>query len=474
VVLHLSLAESLAVLAAALLPTVVLLWLLLRWRHALAMRSARRVAARLRVPATTLAVVEAQAAAVEELCLLRDVEAAAVAARELLGERDEAIRSAAIEILRRTRALELWARDLRTGGRRAKIAAVRALGEIGDERAVEELIRALGDDDPAVARAASRAVVARGRGLAGERLAEALSAPSRRIAEAAAGTLMRLGGEAEECLVGQLGSLSAQARRLAVECLATAGSSPSTAVLAPLLDTDPAPEVRVAVVEAMARMGGEEAWSRLGQVFRFDRDWLVRARTASLLAEANAPGAAELLLAALSDLESEVSWGAADGGNVGGGARVRSAIISGLRSLGVREERIAAAERARTEEGGPLQRALVARDPVQRLEAVKQLAEAGRKASALLQAALCDPEPLVRGEAARALGRVGGGDSLGPLAACLQDPNTDVRLAASNALRAIVMREAFRELPAGESEGLRGGPPGGSAASLGGPSGEQG
>jgi HEAT repeat protein len=464
------LAETLGLFVAALLAGVLLLRVLLRWRHALAVGRARRIAERLRLPATTLAAVEDQSAAVEELCRFRDTQAAVAAARELLDERDETIRSAAIEILRRARALDLWVRDLRVGCFRAKVNAIQALGEVGDERAVDELIEALGDDDPDVARAASHAVVARDPEFACERLAEALSSPNRRIAETAAATLVRLGAEAEECLVGQLAGLSAQARRLAVECLATVANSLPLTLLLPLLDTDPAPEVRVAVAEAVARMGGEEAWSRLRLAFHSDPDWFVRTRAASLLAEANAPGAAEFLMGALSDLQDDLTWRTADGEDVEavaeGTQRIRSAIISGLRLLGAGEDQIAAAARPRAEERTPIEdvtpaedeaesqaaavRGLVARDPAQRVGAVRQLTEAGRKASSLLRGALRDPDPLVRAEAARALGRVGAGDCLGALADCLEDPDADVRLAASNAMRAIVMREAPRELPAAE------------------------
>lgn len=470
-VFRLSLPETLGLFVTALLVAALLLRLLLRWRHALAVGRARQVAERLRVPATTLAAVEDQSAAVEELCRFRDTEAAVSAARSLLDERDETVRSAAIEILRRTRALDLWVRDARTGPYRAKLTAIQALGEVGDERAVNELIEALGDDDPDVARAASHAVVARDPEYACERLADALASPNRRIAETAAATMVRLGGESAECLVGQLGSLSAQARRLAVECLATVASALPLAALTPLLDSDPAPEVRVAVAEAAARFGGEEVWSRLRQTFHSDPDWFVRARAASLLAEGNAPGAAEFLMRALADLQSDPTWPGREREVLetvtAGLPRIRSAIISGLRLLGVSDDQIAAAARTPREQEPPDEQpapeedadtqaaaaGLAARDPATRAGAVRQLAEAGSKAGPLLQGVLRDPDPLVRAEVARALGRVGTGDCLPELAACLQDPDADVRLAASNAMRAIVMREAPRATPSPEPTG---------------------
>ena len=61
-----------------------------------------------------------------------------------------------------------------------------------------------------------------------------------------------------------------------------------------------------------------------------------------------------------------------------------------------------------------------------------------------LHRALCDPEPVVRAEAARGLGRVGCADCMPILSACLRDPDSDVRLAVAAAVRAIVTRDAVR------------------------------
>ena len=122
---------------ASLLGAGLGLRLLLRWRYSVAVSRARRIATRLNVPAATLSAVEEQSSAIEELIDFRDGRAAAEAARELLDAEDETVRSAAIEVLRQTRALDIWRRDLRRGSFRAKLHAIEALGEVG-ERAVEE------------------------------------------------------------------------------------------------------------------------------------------------------------------------------------------------------------------------------------------------------------------------------------------------------------------------------------------------
>ncbi|GEM_PF-1367384 len=451
-----------------------------RWRRSRARRWAREIAARLREPATSLADVEAQAAAIEELIGLSEAAAAAAAARELLGSRDPAVRSAAIEVLRRTRALEGWIRDLHQGGYRARVRAIEALGEVGDERAVEELIAALGDDDPDVAGAASQAVVARDPDYAADRLAEALSSPRRRVAETAAATLVRMGEEATEALVGQLLSPSAQARRLAVEALGAIGGRGVCDLLAPLLDTEPEPLVRLAAAEALARLGDRACLARIKRLAESDPEWFVRARAYALLAESNAPGTEEFLRRSLVELGPELAGCNGQDGGVEavleGTERVRSAIVTGLRQLGISEEEIAqtraAAEAAAPapagasdqaddrpesasasgdwgERGVELLRQLGDRDPVRRAEAARELAELGLWGEPALRRALRDPAPLVRAEAARSLARIGAGDCLEALAQLLRDPDPEVRLAVSNAMRAIVMQHVSQPLQEG-------------------------
>jgi HEAT repeat protein len=458
-ILEFELLGGIGVFAAGLLGAGLGLRLVLRWRHAAALARARRIAARLRQPATTLAAIEDRAAAVEELVEFSDARAAAKAVRELLGEHDAAIRSAAIEVLRGTRALERWRRDARRGGYRAKLRAIEALGEVGDERAVDELLEALGDDDPDIARAASHAICARDLEYACERLAQSLSSPRRRLAETAAASLVRQGEEAVDFLVGQLASENAQARRLAVDALGGVGEGKLKDVLLPLLGTEPDPEVRAAVASALARLDGDAAVKEIQRLARSDPDWFVRARCYSLLAEMNAPQAREFLLDALRRVAPAPAGSGGDDDSVEtileGPDRVRSAIMTGLRLLGMDEEEVLAAGRApaETEASDPdIEQLLSAiallreRDAARRAEGARLLADVGPVALSLLERALRDPDPIVRSEAARSLGRIGSGDSLPALAARLRDPDPSVRLAASTALRAVVTREAAREL----------------------------
>lgn len=450
--------RGIALFLAGLFGAALALRVLLRWRYATMLARARRIAARLRAPASTLAAVEDQSAALDELTEFPDLRAAATAARELLGETDATIRSAAIEVLRETRALEQWSRELRKGSYQRKLRAIEALGEIGDERAVEELLEALGDDDPDVARAASHAIVARDPDYAAERLADALGSPNRRLAETAAATLVRMGEESVEVLVSRLASRSAQARRLAVESLGSTRERRSKEALLPLLEQDPEPSVRQAVAEALVRIDVEGAGQELRKAARSDPDWFVRARAFALLGEVNAPGAAEFLVESLAEVESQL--GDVSGEEdlelvMDGPQRVRASIVTGLRLLRFTDDQIAAAERSASRAAAPAGDAAEAaaaiallrdRDAARRVEGARQLGGAGEWAAEALRQALRDPDPLVRAEAARSLGRSGSRDYLEALAKCTRDPDASVRLAASTAMRAVVTRDAAREL----------------------------
>lgn len=449
--------RSLALFAAGLLGAGLGLHVLLRWRYAMALTRARRAAERLRQPAGTLAAIEDRGQALDELVAFPDQRAAADAVRPLLAAREATVRSAAIEVLRETRTLERWRRDLHRGPFRAKLGAIEALGEVGDERALDELLEALGDDDPDVARAAAHAICARDADYGCERLTEALASPKRRLAETAAAALVRQGEEVVDLLVGQLSNTSAQARHLAVDALAAIGDESLKDVLLPRLAAEPDPEVRAATAGALARLDGDVAAKEIQRLARSDPDWFVRARCHSLLAEMNADGAQEFLLESLKLIGPEL--GPEGDGEASldtvfeGSRRVRSAIVTGLRLLGMPEEEVLAAARAAepsAEQEVPGIEAALALlrdvDAARRVEAARLLGEAGPGLASALLPALSDPEPAVRSEAAKSLGRIGSGDSLPALSAHLNDPDAGVRLAVTTALRAVVTREAAREL----------------------------
>lgn len=450
--------QSIGVFIAGLGGAAIGLRLLLQWRFAIHLSRARTIARRLRETPTSLAAVEERSSAVEELVDFTDPRAAAYAVQEMLNEPDAMVRSAAIEVLRQTRALEMWRRDLRRGSFRAKLQAIEALGRVGDERAVDELVEVLGDDDPDIARAAARAISVRDVDYACQRLSDALASPSRRLAETAAAALVHLGEEAFDCLMAQLVSLHPQARRLAAEALGSIGGENLKHVLLPLLGSEPDPEVRSAVAVALSRVDGADAVAEIQRLARSDPDWFVRARAYSLLAELGVEGAVPFLLEGLSLFEPDLAVFSEHGHEVEaytlGTRRVRRAIIAGLRLLGFTEEEVQSADRNQAPALTSEQMAEAAeavtllrhRDSAQRMEAARLLAEVGSPATAVLASALSDPDPLVRAEVVRALGRIGLHDSVQAISECLKDPEASVRLAAATALRAVVTREAAREL----------------------------
>jgi HEAT repeat protein len=83
---------------------------------------------------------------------------------------------------------------------------------------------------------------------------------------------------------------------------------------------------------------------------------------------------------------------------------------------------------------------------VRRAEAARRLGDGPEGVVEVLAHTLQDPDPFVRAEAARSLGRSGSRNCLEDLARCLRDPDEDVRLAASAAMRAVVAREAVKDL----------------------------
>ncbi len=193
--------------------------------HLRALARAGVLAERICGPANSLEEMEQQSLARQKLVQLRDAQAAVTAARELLPDLRAEVRGAALEVLRKTRALERWMQNLQTGAPVVRLRAIEALGEVGDERAIDALIAVLGDEDPEIAAAAGRAVLARDRDYATDRLGEALSSPVARKAKAAADVLVSLGEEGVEPFLTQLTALAPSARRLALDGLRAVGDA---------------------------------------------------------------------------------------------------------------------------------------------------------------------------------------------------------------------------------------------------------
>ncbi len=259
-------------------------------------------------------------------------------------------------------------------------AAIEALGRVGDSAALEPLLAALEEADPALSQAASQAaqqVLARLADPAAiPTLDQALQHSDPAIRRAALDAIGRLGGvEALDPLAAalsdpQLELRQAAATRLAqvIQGLEQAGDSP--ALQAALAHTHP--QVRGQAAAALGRLGGE--------------------------------GALESLLAALQDDDPSV----------------RQALVSALAELG--EPALAALSE------------LFYDDPALRELAGEALAGFGPLAAPSLAPALQSPDPALRLAAIQALGETGDETIVPQLLPLLSDPDPELHLAVTQAV----------------------------------------
>ena len=289
------------------------------------------------------------------------------------------------------------------------VAAVKALGEMDDQRVVRLLLKALKSDDAAVCAAAVDA-------------------------------LARVGGpEASEPIIGMLHHKNGHVRLAAVEALGSLGVGAAAESLRSLL-SDPMWDVRRAAVEALGRLKDNRAVEALTRTLA-DNDADVREATAIALGGLSDRRAIGPLVLALKDGTSGVR-------------RIAAAALSRI------DENWSASPEARAavEELKP---ALYDRDPDVRhfvgqllagLGAVEPEAspdtatsemsastlEKRRKlAVSLFLAILCDSDRDLRQAAAETLGRLGERRAESALVRTLRDPDAAVRSAAERALQAL-------------------------------------
>jgi HEAT repeat protein len=366
-----------------------------------------------------------------------------------------------------------------------RAAAARALGRIGDARAVEALIAALGDqvgssvhsaaaeafDDPidCVRQAAVDAVVRLG-DLAIEPLTAALQAPNRQTRATAAKVLVealtcsrppevRVGSGAVEALVECLRSRDAALRKSAARLLGRVGDDSAIEALVAALSSDSLDVVQAAA-EALRMLRWKPDRSAAGAAYLAsqtqsdrcleigadatpsliaaldDRHQDARDAAAQALVQVGAP-AVEPLIGLLSDgaktVRSTASWVLGEIGDV----RAVEPLIAGLADR-VEDVRVAA-RRAVVRIGAPAVEPLIAalRDShdweVYMCEmSAGALVEIGAPAVKPLIAALKDEDVLVRWTAAGALGKIGDKRAVVPLVSALDDRG--VQRAASEAL----------------------------------------
>lgn len=330
--------------------------------------------------------------AVEALPPGPELRAALADALPSLGQLSRLAALAALARLGSPAALESIVREASDPDAYAQSEAVAALGRIGDARGVEPLAGLLGDDAPAVAGAASSALLRIARASPAARAAVVATLRDRAGASPSAALYRTLGaaGEPEDLEVLRAGlRAEAAARRgaaaAAIASLARRGlvsAAPLPELVAAL--ADPAWPVRAAAARSLAELS----------------------RTVPEVREAVCVGALEALRAALRDAEPAVRAAAADA--LGACGRVELA-----------------------DDLAPLVAGAASPAPVV-VAALHALVALGAAPAELVARAAAHPDPEVVKEAVLAAARLPGGEAI--VRAAAASPRWDVRQAAARAL----------------------------------------
>ncbi|GEM_PF-331069 len=336
----------------------------------------------------------------------------------------------------------------------ARSWAVRALGRLGDRRAVPVLLERLADPEPRIRRMAAEALGTIKAPEAVPALVRALEDPD--VAEAAAEALVQLGPVVVPSVLPLLGHPDAWVREGAAFVLG--GVRAEEAVL-PLLErlADEERRVREVAAWALGAIGDPRAvdplMERLDRSVNADPNWLFYGLALGLIG----PPAVPVLLEALGDETPEVRGIAA----LVLGTIPSAAFVAGPALIATLEDRAASVRAAaavalgalRVEEAVPalLVRAREDRDADVRIRAVRALGRIGSpEAIPLLRALfrgedLCSetPEslfgdpPCLRAEAALALGRVGDAEAVPDLITALEDTEGESDSMRANAATAL-------------------------------------
>ncbi len=287
--------------------------------------------------------------------------------------------------------------------------AADALGEIGNEKAVDELILALSDEDRSVRWRAASALGEIGNEKAVDALILALSDEYSYVRERAAEALGKIGNEkAVDALILALSDEYSDVRGRAADALGKLGNEKAVdAFILALSDEDS--YVRGSAADALGEIGNEKAVDDLILALS-DEDSYVRGRAALALGKIGNEKAVDELILALSDKDIFVRERAAEALGKIGNEKAVDALILALSS----EYRSV------------------------RWRAALALGELGNeKAVDELILALSDEDSSVRLSAAEALGKIGNEKAVDALILALSSEYSDVRWSAAKALGSI-------------------------------------
>ncbi|MBW7863189.1 MAG: HEAT repeat domain-containing protein [Candidatus Hydrogenedentes bacterium] len=362
---------------------------------------------------------------------------------EALGDANRNVRKAAAAALERLGVFEVepHLRALQAKSAEVRLKAARALGQLGDPRAVQPLIQTLGDPDTPVRRAAVSALESLGQ--LGERraiealirvLREAMDPVSAKNAETA---LMELDDERSFYpLVKTLRDKSSDASRNAATTLGDLGDPRAVDPLIEVLSNSRySMSHREAAAEALGKLGDTRAVEPLVRTLN-DRDLHMRKAAAEALGKLGDNSAVPPLIKALADRDLHVCETAAEALEKLGDPRAVGPLTKAL------EDGNAAAAAALAKLGGEeafrsLTSALVNEEVTVgvRKAVVSVLEQLGddRVFEPLIRA-LDDRELHVRQAAVMTLARLGDDRAVEPLIVALQDKDLHVCEAAAVAL----------------------------------------
>jgi|GEM_PF-1176572 len=327
--------------------------------------------------------------------------------------------------------------------------AADALGEIGNEKAVDELILALSDEDRSVRWRAASALGEIGNEKAVDALILALSDEYSYVRERAAEALGKIGNEkAVDALILALSDEYSDVRGRAADALGKLGNEKAVdAFILALSDEDS--YVRGSAADALGEIGNEKAVDDLILALS-DEDSYVRGRAALALGKIGNEKAVDELILALSDKDRDVRERAASAlGKIGNEKAVDELILAlSDKDIFVRGRAAEALGKIGNEKAvDELILALSDKDIFVRERAAEALGKIGNeKAVDALILALSSEYRSVRWRAALALGELGNEKAVDELILALSDEDSSVRLSAAEALGKIGNEKAVDAL----------------------------
>ena len=344
------------------------------------------------------------------------------------------------------RAVEPLIHALKDRDKAVRWKAAEALGEIGDERAVEPLIHALKDKD----RAWVHCQVAEALGeirdeRAVEPLIQALNDENKDVHWGAAEALGEIGGtRVVETFIQFLKDEEYADRNCVVNAL---GKMKDERAVEPLIHAlkDKDEYVRLEAAEALSEIG-DAAVEPLIHVLK-DKDWDVRWKAAKALGEIGDERAVEPLIHALKDKHKVVRWKAAVALGEIGDERAVEPLIHALKDKEVRSEAAEALGKIEDERAvEPLIHALKDKDEYVRLKAADALGKMkDERAVEPFIHAFKDEDYRIREKAARALIMIGK-PAVEHLIYALKDKDYWVRKTAARVLDEIEAKRAVEPL----------------------------